>query len=51
MTKGLQKELDFSCLKEFMELGRLKGSKIVRKQEEEQKVRNEGGVHGRLISK
>lgn len=51
MTKVLQKELDFSYLKEFMELGRLKGSKIVRKPEEEQKVRNEGGAHGRLISK
>ena len=38
-------------LKEFMDLGRLKGSKMVRKHEEEQKSRNEGGAHGRLISK
>jgi len=34
-----------------MDLGRLKGSKMVRKHEEERKSRNEGGAHGRLISK
>lgn len=36
-------------LKEFMELGRLKCSKMVIKHEEEQKSRNEGGAHEGLF--